>query len=160
MGRGSGPKGLSWAKSKDEGVSLDQREQSFIASHRVARLATADAQGQPHVVPVCYAFDGRHLYSALDLKPKRTHALRLKRVRNILQNPNIALVIDDYSEDWDRLAYVLITGTAALVESPDEQHLAEHLLREKYPQYARLLDPGSPIIKLTPGRIVSWGKVE
>lgn len=138
---------------------LTPQEHRFIASHRVARLATADAAGRPHVIPVCYAFDGERIYSALDLKPKRTHALRLKRVRNILENPSVALVIDDYSEDWDRLAYVLITATAALVESPEEQRLAERLLRDKYPQYARLLEPGSPIIRLTPARVVSWGKL-
>ncbi|MBM3948680.1 MAG: TIGR03668 family PPOX class F420-dependent oxidoreductase [SAR202 cluster bacterium] len=138
---------------------MNPQEKAFIASHRVARLATADAAGRPHAVPVGYAFDGRHIYSALDLKPKRTHALRLKRVRNILENPNVALVIDDYSEDWDSLAYVLVTGAAELVESPDEQRLAERLLREKYPQYARLLEPGSPTIRLTPARVVSWGKL-
>ena len=138
---------------------MTPQEHRFIASHRVARLATADAAGRPHAVPVCYAFDGERIYSALDLKPKRTHALRLKRVRNILENPNVALVIDDYSEDWDRLAYVLVTGTAELVESADEQRLAERLLRDKYPQYARLLGASSPIIRLTPQRVVSWGKL-
>lgn len=139
---------------------LTPQEHRFIASHRVARLATADAAGHPHAVPVCYAFDGERIYSALDLKPKRAHALRLKRVRNILENPNVALVIDDYSEDWDRLAYVLVTGTAQLVGSPGEQRLAERLLCDKYPQYARLLDPGSPVIKVTPVHVVSWGKLE
>jgi PPOX class probable F420-dependent enzyme len=130
---------------------------AFIASHRVARLATADADGAPHVIPVCYAFDGRYIYSALDLKPKRVEALRLKRVRNVLANPRVALVIDDYSEDWSALAYVLVQGTAELVEDEDEQRLAESLLREKYPQYVEFLEERCPVLRVTPEKVVSWG---
>ena len=73
-------------------------------------MATADAEGAPHVVPVCYAFDGSSIYSALDLKPKRVSTHRLKRVRNIAANPRVALVIDDYSEEWSALRYVLVRG--------------------------------------------------
>ncbi len=124
---------------------------------RVARLATADADGAPHVIPVCYAFDGAVFYSALDLKPKRVEGTRLKRVRNVVANPRVALVIDDYSEDWDALAYVLVTGTAEMLKEGPERDKAEALLREKYPQYAVLLEPGAPVIKVTPERIVSWG---
>ncbi len=125
----------------------------------MARLATADGNGVPHAIPVCYAFDGGVLYSALDLKPKRVHSRRLKRVRNILENPSVALIIDDYSEEWDSLAYVLIQGTATLLEGGEEQLRAEALLREKYPQYERLLETGCTVLKLTPDKVVSWGRV-
>ena len=138
-------------------VSPEVRE--FISSHRVGRLATADAQGAPHVIPICYAYDGSHIYSALDLKPKRVSTGRLKRVRNIVANPRVALVIDDYSEDWDRLGYVMIQGSAQLVEAGDERSLGEDLLRKKYPQYATLLPEGGTMLKITPRHIVSWGRI-
>ena len=125
----------------------------------MARLATAEAEGAPHVVPICYAFDGSIIYSALDLKPKRVEGRRLKRVRNITANPHVALVVDDYSEEWSDLAYVLIQGRAELVKDSQEQRRAESMLREKYPQYVELLEEGCTIIKITPERVISWGKV-
>jgi PPOX class probable F420-dependent enzyme len=131
----------------------------FIKMHRIARLATADAGGAPYAVPICYAFDGDCIYSAIDLKPKRAGGRPLKRVRNILENPEVALVIDDYSEDWDKLAYVMIRGRAEIVESGEERQRAETLLREKYPQYARMLEPGCTVIRIRPARVVSWGAV-
>ncbi len=75
---------------------------ALLRDARVGRLATADATGQPLVVPVCYALDadGRHLYSAIDAKPKRTRQLR--RLRNIAANPRVSLVVDEYDEDWSR----------------------------------------------------------
>ena len=128
----------------------------FVRSHRVGRLATADAGGAPYAVPVCYAFDGECIYTAIDLKPKSVGGRQLKRVRNILENPQVALVIDDYSEDWSELAYVMVRGVADLIESGEERQCAEGLLRQKYRQYAVLLDPGCAIIRITPGRVVSW----
>ena len=126
---------------------------------RVARLATADAHGSPHVVPVCYAFNGRHIYSPIDLKPKRVSARRLKRVRNIVANPRVALVVDDYGEDWSALAYVLIRGRAEILEDGDEQGRAEAMLRDKYPQYVDLLEEGCTVLKITPETINSWGRI-
>ena len=70
---------------------------------------------------------------------------RLKRVLNIMANPNVALVIDDYSEDWSALAYVLIQGVAEILETGDEQRQAEALLRDKYPQYVELLEEGCTV---------------
>jgi coenzyme F420-0:L-glutamate ligase/coenzyme F420-1:gamma-L-glutamate ligase len=130
----------------------------FIARHRVARLATADGSGAPHVVPVCYAYDGRHIYSALDLKPKRVETRRLRRVRNIVANPRVALVVDDYSEDWDALAYVLVSGSAHMVEDGERRSRAEAMLRDKYPQYRDLLEEGCAIIDIEPERIAWWGE--
>ncbi|MYE53601.1 MAG: TIGR03668 family PPOX class F420-dependent oxidoreductase [Chloroflexi bacterium] len=131
----------------------------FIASHRVARFATADAGGAPYAVPICYAFDGERIYTAIDLKPKTVGGSHLKRVRNILENRNVAIVIDDYSEDWSELAYVMIRGTAEIIEGGEERDGAEALLREKYAQYAEMLEPGCAIISITPKRVVSWGAV-
>ena len=131
----------------------------FVRIHRVARLATVDAGGAPYAVPICYAFDGERIYTAIDLKPKRVGGRQLKRVRNILENPQVALVIDDYSEDWDELAYVMIRGRAEIIESGEERQRAETLLREKYRQYVEMLEPGCAVIRITPERVVSWGAV-
>ncbi|MGH8208045.1 MAG: TIGR03668 family PPOX class F420-dependent oxidoreductase [Steroidobacteraceae bacterium] len=138
---------------------IDPPVAAFLTSHRVARLATADECGTPHVVPVCYAFDGQSLYSALDLKPKRVSGRRLKRVRNIRRNSRVALVIDDYCEDWSRLAYVLVQGEAEILEEGGERRRAEAMLREKYAQYRELLEAGCTILKITPGRVVGWGRI-
>ena len=140
-------------------ADVSPETRAFIDGHRVGRLATADAGGTPHVVPVCYAYDGRYIYSALDLKAKRVAARRLKRVRNIETNPRVALVIDEYDEDWDVLAYVLVHGTAEVLEGgPDRAHGAT-LLREKYPQYRELLEEGCTVLRIDPERVVVWGEV-
>ena len=139
--------------------SITPEVSEFIRDHRVARLATVDDAGSPHVIPVCYAFDGARIYTALDLKPKRVESRMLKRVRNILENPRVALVIDDFSESWSELAYVLIHGAACIVDNGEEQRLGEGLLRSKYPQYRELLEPGATIISITPEKIISWGRV-
>ncbi len=83
----------------------------------------------------------------------------LRRVRNILENPRVALVIDDYSESWSDLAYVIIRGIACIVDDGEEQRLGEGLLRSKYAQYREMLEPGATIISITPEKIISWGRV-
>src|SRR5512140_3711201 len=98
-------------------LSADDR--AFAERHRVAHLATADTGGAPHVIPICYALVDEHIYVVIDEKPKRTRT-GLKRLRNIAANPQVALVIDDYDEDWTRLAYLLVQGHAAMVEAADE----------------------------------------
>jgi PPOX class probable F420-dependent enzyme len=141
-------------------LDMDQNTSEFISNHRVARLATADADLQPAVIPICYVFDGENLYSPIDEKPKSVAASALKRVRNIERNPRVALVIDDYSEKWSELAYVLITGTAEIIsprENTKEHARAAGLLREKYPQYRSMKIDDRPMIKITPVRIKRWG---
>ena len=139
-------------------INIDVED--FISSHRIARLATTDSSGVPHLIPVCYVFDGSVFYSALDLKPKKVSFCKLKRVQNILNNPNVALVVDDYSEDWDKLAYVLVQGKAELItDGRPEQARAEAMLRDKYTQYLDFLTEGCPIIKIVPAHLVKWGRV-
>ena len=140
-------------------LDIPAQAAEFIVARRVGRLATADPEAAPHVVPVCYAFDGRRIYSALDRKPKRVAQRQLKRVRNILANPRVALVIDDYAEDWSLLAYVLVEGEAHLLEDGEERDGAEAMLREKYPQYREALPEGCPIIGIIPDKVVTWGRV-
>lgn len=140
-------------------LAIDEQARKFIAGHRVARLATSDAAGAPHAVPICYAFDGSRIYSALDLKPKQVKGRRLKRVRNIEANPRVSLVIDDYSEDWSALAYVLVQGAAEVLEDGAERDRAEEMLRQKYSQYDELLEKGCTVLKIIPTSVTSWGRV-
>lgn len=127
----------------------------FIERQRVARLATADAQGRPHVVPVCFVYLDGHFYSVVDEKPKRT--TRLKRLRNIEENPQVALVLDEYVEEWSRLAWVMVEGEAALLVGGEEAERASAALRRKYEQYRSMALAGRPVIRITPQRVLSWG---
>ncbi len=133
-------------------------QRAFLTTQRVARLASADAAGRPHVVPVCYACDDQLVFIALDEKPKRVAAPELKRVRNIRENPRVALVVDHYSDDWTQLAFVLIHGTATLlaVGVPEHAH-AVALLRERYPQYRAMRIEEQSVIAIQPEKVIAWG---
>ena len=139
---------------------MASQEAALINAVRAARLATADSDGVPHLVPICFAYDGEHFYSVLDRKPKRTSLMNLKRVRNMLSNPNVALVLDHYEEDWGKLWFVLVTGTAQIVQQGEEHQYAIAILRDKYPQYRSMDIDENPVIKITPARITSWGNVQ
>ena len=137
--------------------TLSPEDRSFLHQARVGRLATASAPGEPHVVPVCFVFDGKHVYSAIDSKPKRVAATQLRRLQNLRENPRASLVVDFYDEDWARLRYVLVMGRGEILETGPDRDRALSLLREKYPQYHAMRDSGQgPVIRLTPERIVSW----
>ena len=141
--------------------TLTGEQMSFVEAQRAGRLATADASGQPHVVPVCYAYDGVSFYIPLDTKPKRVEPQRLKRIRNILENPRVALVIDRYSDDWSALAYLLVRGPATLLPPGDEeQEHAIALLRGRYPQYRAMPIQEQPVIAIRPASVVAWGAVQ
>jgi PPOX class probable F420-dependent enzyme len=133
--------------------------QTFVQTHRVARLATVDGAGCPLVLPICYVLAGETLYSATDAKPKRVPVQRLKRLRNLQENPHVALVIDDYSEDWTQLAYVLLHGTAAVLTAGPDFEGAIVALRVKYPQYRQMPIEENPMIAVHLTRVVSWGAV-
>jgi coenzyme F420-0:L-glutamate ligase / coenzyme F420-1:gamma-L-glutamate ligase len=128
----------------------------MLRKARVARLATADARGTPHVIPVCFAFDGGTIYTAIDEKPKRTSPRGLRRVRNIMANPQVALVVDHYAEDWRRLRYVLVRGTAIILDRGTEHRRAIARLREKYRQYRTMRLEGRPVMKILPLTIAAW----
>jgi len=132
---------------------------AFIKTGRVARMATVDAAGSPHIVPICYAYDGTRLYSVADEKPKRVEASRLRRLANIQGNSRTCLIIDEYDEDWSHLCFVVIHGTAEILLAGAEHDHAITLLRQKYPQYRTMSLAGgvNPVIAITPTRIVSWG---
>lgn len=139
-------------------VQLDPGQARLLAAARVGHLSTADSNGRPHVIPVCFAFDGQRLYSVLDQKPKRTPLSRLRRVKNIESNPQVALVVDHYEEDWANLSYILVSGKADLLVEGEERVEAIRLLRDKYPQYRDMGIDSNPVIRIIPERFVSWGK--
>lgn len=132
----------------------------FVASHRVAHLATADAEGMPSVIPICFEIlnidNEPWIAIALDEKPKGD-PWRLKRVRNIIARPDVSIVVDDYSESWDRLAWVLLRGHGAVLAPNDAGHLEAVLaLREKYPQYATMALEDLPIIAVRNVTSSAW----
>jgi PPOX class probable F420-dependent enzyme len=129
----------------------------LIRSARTAHLATSDKSGEPHVIPICFVFDGKHFYSPIDEKPKRAAPAKLKRLKNIRENPNVALVIDHYDEDWRKLAYVLVFGKGRILQRGVTHRNAVKLLRKKYSQYRAMAIQERPMIVITPGRWITWG---
>jgi PPOX class probable F420-dependent enzyme len=110
---------------------MEARER--FAAARVARLATADAEGRPHLVPVVFAVRDETVYSAVDAKPKRTTSLR--RLANVAENPAVSLLVDHYEDDWDRLWWVRADGRGRVLDgSVPEATEAIELLRARYPQ--------------------------
>jgi len=128
--------------------------EDLLATARLGHLATASRDGRPHVVPVCFAWLPPVIYSAIDGKPKRT--MHLRRVRNVAETGRAALVVDRWSEDWTKLAYVLVEGPAEVLEGGRERDEALILLTAKYPQYDDLPLADNPVIKLLAERTVQW----
>jgi PPOX class probable F420-dependent enzyme len=125
-----------------------------FASARVARLATADATGVPHVVPMVFALADNTIYSAVDAKPKRTTALR--RLANVLANPRVSVLVDQYDEDWTALWWVRADGNARVIDASDP--VARHalaLLTQRYDQY-RVCPPVGPVLAVEVHRWSSW----
>jgi PPOX class probable F420-dependent enzyme len=141
-------------------MELDQAEaRARLAAARSARLATASADGQPHLVPITFALDDERLYFAVDHKPKRSTALR--RLRNIAGNPRVSVLADEYAEDWSRLWWVRADGRAE-VWPPDEgdgggsrRAAALRLLAARYPQY-RERPPRGAVVAIRIDRLTGW----
>jgi PPOX class probable F420-dependent enzyme len=129
---------------------------SLIRSARIAHLATADSRSQPHVIPICFVYDGKNFYSPIDEKPKRAAPQKLKRLRNIAANPQVAIVIDHYDEDWNKLAYVLVVGQARVTVHGVNHRNAVKLLRKKYLQYRTMAIDRRPLIVIRPKSVTSW----
>ena len=131
----------------------EEEAHTRLASARVARLATAGGDGQPHLVPVTFAVDGDLIDTAVDYKPKKSANLR--RLKNIRENPRVALLADHYAEDWDLLWWVRVDGWASVVE--DERALQDPLdvLADRYEQY-REQRPAGPVIVIQVDRWKGW----
>ena len=135
---------------------LDATEaRARFAAARVARLATADAEGRPHLVPVCFALDGEDLVSAVDFKPKHTTAMQ--RLANIRENPRVCVLVDEYDDaNWSALWWARADGRAAVLDATQARAArALMVLRERYEQY-RLEEPPGPVIVIGVERWTGW----
>jgi PPOX class probable F420-dependent enzyme len=133
--------------------------EEFIQRVRVARLATIDSEFRPHLVPVVFVFDGNHFFIPVDEKRKKAKPEKLRRIKNIQGNPNVALLIDKYSEDWSKLAFVMIQGIASIVKSKTQANIqlqqAHKKLAMKYVQYQKI-GIGDMCIMIKPEKVLSW----
>jgi PPOX class probable F420-dependent enzyme len=126
---------------------------SRVEGARVARLATVDAAGKPHLVPICFVLAGETLYSAVDSKPKRS--LRLKRLENVRANPCVEVLVDHYEDDWSRLWWVRLQGLARVLTEGEDRDRALALLAQKYPQYRDEPPPG-PVLAVDVDGWKAW----
>jgi PPOX class probable F420-dependent enzyme len=139
---------------------LSDLERRFVTDRRVGHLATADARGAPHVVPVCFVASGGTLYITIDQKPKeRTEARSLKRLRNIAENPAVAVVFDRYDDDWALLGWVMLRGQARILTDGTEHDEAQALLRSRYPQLREMQLAKLPVIAIQVEKCTSWGNL-
>jgi PPOX class probable F420-dependent enzyme len=136
---------------------LTDEQRRFLEGQRVARFASADGRGQPHVVPICYALGEASVYFTIDEKPKRTTGAGLKRLANLRANPRAALVVDRWDEDWSRLGWVMLQGRAEILDAGPEHDQAQAALRARYPQLAAMRLEGLPVVATRIERVASWG---
>ena len=135
---------------------LNHDQRRFVETRRVGHLATADNAGTPYLVPVCFVLENDALYITIDEKPKSDWH-RLKRLRNIAENPAVAFVADRYDEDWRRLGWVMLRGHAEILDSGTEHGMAQELLRARYPPYRAMQLMDLPVIAIRIARVASWG---
>ena len=124
-----------------------------VEAARVARLATIDPDGRPHLVPIVFVLDGDTLYTAIDAKPKRSR--RLRRIENARERPDVTVLVDHYDEDWGELWWVRLRGRARVLDGGDEAEHALDLLVAKYEQYARER-PGTPVLAIDVTDVRAW----
>jgi PPOX class probable F420-dependent enzyme len=139
---------------------LTEKQQQFLEAMRVARFATVGADGQPHVIPVCYALIESTVFFTIDEKPKKQSRTPLKRLQNLIDNPEAALVVDHYEEDWSRLGWVMLQGHADILAAGHEHDLAQSRLRERYPQLKTMRIEALPVVALRIDHVASWGRLE
>lgn len=124
-----------------------------LAAARVARLATTDPDGRPHLVPIVFALAGDTLYTAVDRKPKRSRTLR--RIENARARPAVTILVDHYEDDWSRLWWIRLRGHARVLDEGAERLRALALLAEKYAQY-RVEPPDGPVLAVDVVEVRSW----
>jgi PPOX class probable F420-dependent enzyme len=153
------------ARPSLDNAGVDEPARRFLERQRVAHLSTADASARPHVVPICFVLIGETIYIAIDEKPKGDDFWRLRRLRNIAENPRVAIVADVYDDaDWSRLGFLLVHATARVLmpqaDVASEHRLAVRELRLKYPQYVTMAMNDRPVIAADISSVTSWGRLE
>lgn len=136
---------------------LTETEKAFIDAQPVARLATVDGTGAPHAVPICFVRIADTVYFTIDAKPKRDTSRPLKRLRNIADNPQVAVIVDHYESDWSRLGWVMLRGRAEVIEAGPEHDRAQAALIERYPQYRDMPIASLPVVAIRIEAATSWG---
>jgi len=144
-------------------VINDTYFKTIIDKARVARLATVDTEFKPHLIPVVFVFDNGRYFIPIDEKTKRSRPEKLKRAKNIQQNPNVALLVDEYNEDWTKLFFIMIQGKACIIggkELEQQNDLlllekAQKLLSDKYLQYQKT-GIGEYVIMIIPEKVITW----
>jgi PPOX class probable F420-dependent enzyme len=146
-------------------VINDTYLKTIVDKAKVARLATVDSECKPHLIPVVFVIDNGCYFIPIDEKAKRSKPENLKRVKNIQQNPNVALLIDEYNEDWRKLYFIMIQGKASIIgdKESDKNELAllekaHKLLSGKYVQYQEI-GIGEYVIMIVPQKVVTWKNV-
>jgi PPOX class probable F420-dependent enzyme len=124
-----------------------------LTAARVARLATIDPDGRPHLVPIVFAIDGDTLYSAVDAKPKRS--TKLRRIENARARPDVTILVDEYDDDWSRLWWIRLRGTARVLDEGEERERALDLLAAKYEQYCAER-PQGPVLAVDVTELRTW----
>jgi PPOX class probable F420-dependent enzyme len=124
-----------------------------LTSARVARLATTDPDGRPHIVPIVFVLEGNTLYSAVDRKPKRS--TKLRRIENARARPDVTILVDHYDEEWNRLWWIRLRGRARVLDDGDERERALALLADKYAQY-RSEPPDGPVLAVDITETRTW----
>ncbi len=133
-------------------MKFKKNEEKFIKHARVMRVATADAKGNPHVVPVCPLLDRGAICFGTDANTRK--------VKNLRENPRIAVAFDEYIEDWGRLCGLLVQGRVEILGPGAEFQRLRKLLYEKFPQYpqeAALAGKGVVVVRVIPEKTASWG---
>ncbi|MQF65399.1 TIGR03668 family PPOX class F420-dependent oxidoreductase [SAR202 cluster bacterium AC-409-J13_OGT_754m] len=138
-------------------VLIPIKLKSLIADSSIAYLATVSNKGHPHIVPICFVLRDQNFYSLIDNKPKDVQLLKLRRVQNIISNPKVALIVNHYEDDWNKLWHILLKGHGSLVVNELERTAAIKSLKQKYRQYLDMDVDLNPVIKISPTSIVSWG---
>ncbi len=135
---------------------------TIIDKARVARLATVDTECKPHLIPVVFVFDNDCYFIPIDAKTKRSRPEKLKRAKNIQQNSNVTLLIDDYNENWRKLYFIMIQGKASIIggKKLEQNELlllekAHKLLSDKYLQYQKI-GIGEYVIMIIPQKVITW----
>ena len=138
---------------------------TIIGKATVARLATVDSECKPHLIPVVFVYDNDHYFIPIDQKSKLSKPENLKRIKNIQQNPNVALLIDEYNEDWRKLYFIMIQGKTSIIggkesdqNEPALLEKAHKLLSSKYVQYQEI-GIGEYVIMIVPQKVITWKNV-
>ncbi len=130
---------------------------SRVAAQRVARLATVDPDGRPHLVPITFALVGDTLYTAVDAKPKRSRTLR--RIENARERPDVAVLVDHYEDDWTRLWWARLRGRARVLDGGEEAERALAALTAEYEQYQEAA-PGLPVLAVDVDEWRGWSAAD